>query len=105
MSVHVGFKIGKASERKAYISEYYCGECGWPVSDHDSYCPECGGAFRKEDATERTCNMTLKKSGPYYDVWYFDCCNKEWSEARCDNGVSDYPGIVCPYGGAKVVGE
>ena len=55
MSVYVGFKIGKASERKAYISEYYCGACGWPVSDHDSYCPECGGAFRKEDATERTC--------------------------------------------------
>ena len=55
MSVYVGFKIGKASERKAYISGYYCGECGWPVSDHDSYCPECGGAFRKEDATERTC--------------------------------------------------
>ena len=55
MSVYVGFKIGKARERKAYISEYYCGACGWPVSDHDSYCPECGGAFRKEDATELTC--------------------------------------------------
>ena len=55
MSVYVGFKIGKASERKAYISEYYCGGCGWPVSDHDRYCPECGGAFRKEDATELTC--------------------------------------------------
>lgn len=55
MSVYVGFKIGKAMERKSYISEYYCGACGWPVSDHDSYCPECGGAFRKEDATELTC--------------------------------------------------
>ena len=55
MSVYVGFKVGKAKERKAYTSEYYCGKCGYPVSDHDSYCPECGGAFRKEDATERTC--------------------------------------------------
>ena len=55
MSVYVGFKLGEARERKAYISEYYCGACGCPVSDHDSYCPECGGAFRKEDATERTC--------------------------------------------------
>lgn len=55
MSVYVGFKLGKAIEHQAYISEYYCGGCGWPVSDHDSYCPECGEAFRKEDATERTC--------------------------------------------------
>ena len=61
--------------------------------------------YQSRYVPERTCNMTLKKSGPYYDVWYFDCCNKEWSEARCDNGVSDYPGIVCPYCGAKVVGE
>ena len=58
-----------------------------------------------EPEPERTCNMKLKKSGPYYDVWYFDCCNKEWSEARCDNGVSDYPGIVCPYCGAEVVDD
>lgn len=53
MSVYVGFKLGKATKHHAYISEYYCGGCGYPVSDHDSYCPECGGAFRKEDATER----------------------------------------------------
>ena len=53
MSTYVGFKIGKAEKRKAYISEYYCGRCGYPVSDHDSYCPECGGAFRKENAIER----------------------------------------------------
>lgn len=52
---------------------------------------------------ERTCHMTLKKSGPCYDVWYFDCCEKEWAENRCDNCVVDYPGIVCPWCGAKVV--
>ena len=52
---------------------------------------------------ERTCHMTLKKSGPYYDVWYFDCCEKEWAENRCDNCIVDYPGIVCPWCGAKVV--
>ena len=52
---------------------------------------------------ERTCRMTLKKSGPFYDVWQFDCCEKEWAEPRCDNGVVEYPGIVCPYCGAKVI--
>lgn len=69
MSVYVGFKIGKAMERKAYISEYYCGACGWPVSDHDSYCPECGGAFRKEDATERTCKIESCKEFDERGIW------------------------------------
>ena len=46
---YVGFKIGKVHEEHI-ISEYYCGGCGWPVTDHDSYCPECGGAFRESDA-------------------------------------------------------
>ena len=66
MSVYVGFKIGKAKERKAYISEYYCGRCGFPVSDHDSYCPECGGAFRKEDADERTCKNISENPNDFY---------------------------------------
>ena len=56
-----------------------------------------------EPEPERTCHMTLKKSGPYYDVWYFDCCEKEWAENRCDNCVVDYLGIVYPNCGAKVV--
>ena len=103
MSVYVGFKIGKAKERKAYISEYYCGGCGWPVSDHDSYCPECGGAFRKKDSTERTCHMELRKHGATYDVFYFDCCDKEYAENRNDTHASDISGDVCPYCGAKVV--
>lgn len=53
--------------------------------------------------SERTCHMTCKKSGPFYDVWHFDCCDKEWSEPRCDSNVIDYPGVVCPFCGAKVV--
>lgn len=95
MSVYVGFKIGKARERKAYISEYYCGACGWPVSDHDSYCPECGGAFRKEDATEHTCdnlgydNFVCSKCG-------FDCYVNSKQYGLC---IPDY----CPRCGAKVV--
>lgn len=51
MSKYVGLKIGKVHEEHT-ISEYYCGGCGWPVTDHDSYCPECGGAFQKSFADE-----------------------------------------------------
>ena len=43
MSVYVGFKIGKAKERKAYVSEYYCGEIMEHYKhEHWSYCPNCG---------------------------------------------------------------
>lgn len=49
MSKYVGFRLGKVHESRV-ISEYYCGGCGWPVTDHDSFCPECGGAFRECDA-------------------------------------------------------
>ena len=50
MAKYVGFKIGKVHESHV-ISEYYCGGCGFPVTDHDSFCPECGGAFRECDAS------------------------------------------------------
>lgn len=49
MARYVGFKIGKVHEEYVF-SEYYCGGCGFPVTDHDSFCPECGGAFRESDA-------------------------------------------------------
>lgn len=51
---YVGTKIGKCHEDKE-ISEYYCGRCGYPVSDHDSFCKECGGAFQKSFVEEKTC--------------------------------------------------
>lgn len=51
MAKYVGFKIGKVHESHV-ISEYYCGGCGFPVTDHDSFCPECGGAFRECDADD-----------------------------------------------------
>lgn len=43
---YVGLVRGKLWERTE-ISDYYCGRCGWKVTDHDSYCPECGGALHK----------------------------------------------------------
>ena len=99
MSVYVGFKIGKARERKAYISECYCGACGWPVSDHDSYCPECGGAFRKEDATERTCHAVEKGNPDEHHVCYgCSVCSFGWYE-----DVYDEPYRYCPHCGARMV--
>ena len=43
---YVGLVRGKQWERTE-ISDYYCGRCGWKVTDHDSYCPECGGALHE----------------------------------------------------------
>jgi hypothetical protein len=43
---YVGLKVG-AMHPADNASEYYCGRCGWPVTDHDSYCSECGGALHK----------------------------------------------------------
>jgi len=51
MAKYVGFRQGKVHESHV-ISEYYCGGCGFPVTDHDSFCPECGGAFRECDADD-----------------------------------------------------
>lgn len=43
---YVGLVRGKQWERTE-MSDYYCGRCGWKVTDHDSYCPECGGALHR----------------------------------------------------------
>lgn len=69
---------------------------GWPVSDHDSYCPECGGAFRKEDATERTCKQVLTECNdglmPPFTAHCSEC-GTQWG----------YTPNYCPNCGAKVV--
>ena len=49
MAKYVGFKRRKFHESHV-VSDYYCGGCGYPVTDHDSFCPECGGAFHEGDA-------------------------------------------------------
>lgn len=88
-------------ERKAYISEYYCGACGWPVSDHDSYCPECGGAFRKEDATERTCKMIpfVEEDGSVFIVNCSECGDAIFARGG-EHGCN-----YCPNCGAKIKAE
>lgn len=52
---------------------------------------------------ERTCHLECVKSGPFYDVFRFDCCGKEYSESRTDDGATELPLAVCPFCGAKVI--
>lgn len=52
---------------------------------------------------ERTCHIECVKSGPFYDVFRFDCWGKEYSESRTDDGATELPLAVCPFCGAKVV--
>lgn len=54
---------------------------------------------------ERTCHLECVKSGPFYDVFRFDCCGKEYSESGTDDGATELPLAVCPFCGAKVVRE
>jgi len=66
MAKYVGFRQGKMHESHV-ISEYYCGRCGWPVTDHDNFCPECGGAFREYDASNlENENAKLRKYAELY---------------------------------------
>lgn len=58
---YVGLRRGEYWERTE-SGEYYCGGCGWKVTDHDSYCPECGGALLDE-VRERTCHKEWRKDG------------------------------------------
>ena len=72
MSKYVGFRLGKVHESHV-ISEYYCGGCGYPVTDHDSFCPECGGAFRESDASDLEAdNAALRElARNLYAEWRF----------------------------------
>lgn len=72
MAKYVGFKIGKVHESHI-ISEYYCGGCGWPVTDHDSFCPECDARERQaEGARNRGLRMNIDKSKLKVGLWYTD---------------------------------
>ena len=58
-----------------------------------------------EPEPERTCVRTLIKSGPVYDVWHFDCCDREYAENKTDAGATELPLNVCPFCGTSVMGE
>ena len=61
---YVGLRRGEYWERREN-SEYYCGGCGWKVTDHDSYCPECGGSLHSTTAvpTAKRVRVTVDERG------------------------------------------
>jgi hypothetical protein len=61
---YVGLRQGKCWERTEN-SNYYCGGCGWKVTDHDSYCPECGGALHKAALDSSNCTNSERTSDEY----------------------------------------
>lgn len=61
------------------------------------------GVLRK--LWERDGVRTLIKSGPVYDVWHFDCCDREYAENKTDAGATELPLNVCPFCGTSVMGE
>lgn len=75
MNEYAGLVQGKVHDRRE-ISEYYCGGCGWPVTDHDSYCRECGGALHKGMAESRWHELfgTPEKAA-WTVLQLLDCCN------------------------------
>lgn len=58
---YVGLRQGEYWERTEN-SDYYCGGCGWKVTDHDSYCPECGGALHKAALDSYNCTNSERSS-------------------------------------------
>ena len=105
---YVGLRQGEYWERTEN-SDYYCGGCGWKVTDHDSYCPECGGALHKSalgtchaDETETViCSYKGRGNtalGRDFAIHVMECseCGRTYEHV---NGDYEY----CPHCGRKVV--
>lgn len=93
MAKYVGLRQGNVHESHV-ISEYYCGGCGWPVTDHDSFCPECGGAFRESDA-----GCTEDESAKLREDLEFERSENGWAREflnrmRQKCGTKDCPSLV-----------
>jgi len=97
MAKYVGFRQGKVHESHV-VSEYYCGGCGFPVTDHDSFCPECGGAFRECDADDlESENAKLRElcadmlrtmkntTGPYIQTNHYTLLTKVFRDGKPTN--------------------
>lgn len=97
MSKYVGFRLGKVHESHV-ISEYYCGGCGYPVTDHDSFCPECGGAFRECDASD----LEVENAALRELMSVMAYCIQGWRE--CDGcRVNGGAGIITERAGCYVL--
>lgn len=118
MSEYVGLSRGKVHETTEY-SEYYCGGCGYPVTDHDSYCRECGGALhegmdksRWHDllGTPERAARTLAGFCADCHGRCIDCCVPDWiTNGRkallewLKDGEYEYDGNFCKQCGTKVI--
>lgn len=87
---YVGLKIGDLVHENKEVSEYYCGRCGYPVSDHDSFCRECGGAFQESFAKEKTCKWVWREE--YEDTPdSHECIYSNWDlSCGCFDADSDF---------------
>ena len=96
MSEYVGLVKGKVHDRRE-ISEYYCGGCGYPVTDHDSYCRECGGAlhegmgksrwFELFGTPERAARTMAGKCGDCCECVLRGECSLEYCLLSCDGNA------------------
>lgn len=93
MSDYVGLRQGKLHE-STEISEYYCGRCGYPVTDHDSFCRECGWALHESD--EYVCKWIQSENG-----FYYTSCGETFEFANGD--LSDNKARFCMYCGGRIV--
>lgn len=85
MAKYVGFKIGGIHEVYPAISEYYCGGCGYPVTDHDSFCQECGGAFRERDADDLESENAKLQKAAERNADIMEALNLSLEESQAEN--------------------
>ncbi len=110
---YVGLCQGKYWERTEN-SDYYCGGCGWKVTDHDSFCPECGGALHKTTLGRGECRNASKVMDEHGQA-HFACSEcHAWIDSRMlwnpeyRNGESPWVSgcklNYCPNCGRRIVG-
>lgn len=108
---YVGLRQGKYWERTEN-SDYYCGGCGWEVTDHDSYCPECGGALHKSALGGDTCKVDVLNTGDCagYEcseyIMHCNACGHEFGHVLYNEDGDVWmsePPRFCPHCGRKVV--
>lgn len=94
---YVGLRQGEYWERTEN-GDYYCGGCGWKVTDHDSYCPECGGALHEYALGTGTCNVESSIIDTYeYNRWEY--------ELSCGHTIiweDSEPPRYCPICGRRI---
>ena len=99
MSEYVGLVKGKVHDKRE-MSEYYCGGCGYPVTDHDSYCRECGGMLHEGLDKSRWFELfgtperparTICRQLKHFNICICDGCPVKPPNKECD---SEYDALL-----------